>query len=128
MLRSLDPIYYLSKYRIIRINVFLFILMFSVYYGFYFFSPDMYGIDNSGNITNYGIVNIFYFNTMIHTHVAIGDITPKNWVLKIIVSLHIIIVFLTTCVSLVEDVNDVMDHEIRSISSRSQRSESVPLL
>lgn len=111
--------------------------MFCVYYGFYYFSPEIYGIDNSGSTTNYGIVDIFYFNTMIHTHVAIGDITPKDWILKIIVSLHIIIVFLTTCVSLVEDVNTVMEthvHEsvhgnsVGSIYVPSQRSESVPLL
>lgn len=102
-------------------------------------SPDIYSIDTNVNNTNYDIVNILYFSTMIHTHVAIGDITPKNWVLKLIISAHIIIVFLTTCISFVEDVNTVVDEheEVRSnnrnnvsisLFSNRSRTESTPLL
>lgn len=75
-----NPYYYISKYKIVRINILLFFLMFITYYCLFIFSPDI-----------------------LHTHVAIGDITPKNYILKLIVSFHIIIVFVTTCISLVED-------------------------
>lgn len=124
-------LYYITKYKIIRSNVILFVFMFFVYYLFYIFSPELYEIDNSSNMTNYGIVNIFYFNTMIHREVAIGDITPRNWVLKLIVSWHILLVPVVTGISLFEDIINVMDDrdiKIEEQSRQSLHSESIPLL
>lgn len=99
------------RYKAVRVNLLLFIGMLVAYYVLYTLKSDMFSIDNEYNNTNvnYDIVDIFYFTTMMHTHVAIGDITPSTWYLKIIVSLHVLVVWIMTYNSIIDD-NRIIDN------------------
>lgn len=127
--------YYITTYRVIRINVIVFFMMFIVYYSLFLINPLQFNIDNeqpnNSNGTsvqrNFGIVDILYFNTMIHTHAAIGDITPTNWGLKIIVIIHVITVYVTTCITIIDDThNHVMrNDDTRSAMGEEQENQSI---
>lgn len=64
---------------------------------------------------------------MIHTHTAIGDIIPGNWIVKIVVNLHVDTTYLMTLVSII-DVLVENRSETRSRNSRAVMSEHSPLL
>lgn len=99
--------------------------MFIIYLGLYWFNPKLFYIDEDKKISNYWLIDIFYFTSMIHTHVAIGDITPASWCTKLLVTIHIIIVFMTTCISLVDDIYDTVEEYAED--TRSRNSESYPI-
>lgn len=67
---------------------------------------------------------------MIHTHTAIGDITPGNWIVKIVVNLHVTTTYLMTLVSVIDDLDILVENrsETRSRNSRAVMSEHSPLL
>lgn len=109
MFRS--PLYYFFNYKIVRVNVILYTFMFFVYLALFHFKPKLFSIDTPKKDlgANFWIVDVMYFCTMIHTHVAIGDIVPVHWFSKLLVTAHILIVFGTTCISLVDDVYDTVE-------------------
>lgn len=104
-----NPFYYISNYKTVKFNVFLFVSMLAAYHILYLIDPTMYNIDNSPKKKNFWVIDIVYFTTMIHTHAAIGDITPGNYILKTIVTLHVILTYLMTFVSLASDISTVID-------------------
>ena len=43
---------------------------------------------------NGSILDSFYYTTATHTSIGFGDITPKNRIIRMITSLHMIMVFI----------------------------------
>jgi len=101
--------YYPLNYKIVRVNLIVFLIMLCIYTSLFFINQEyFFYIEEIKDATNFKLINSFYFTCMIHTHVAIGDIVPINWLSKVLVSLHIIIVFSTTSISLVDDFYDTV--------------------
>lgn len=94
----------LKEYRVLKINIFLYIIFTSIYIIMFYFDKKAFYYNKKINF-----VDMLYFATMMHTHVAIGDITPNADYAKIVVSIHIMTVFILTCMNIINDVNDDMN-------------------
>ena len=74
--------------------IFTFIIIFAIIY--YFLGKEHFYIKNSNSLK---WVECFYFLSSMQTLLGIGDITPKTYIAKIIVSLQAILTLAITIVS-----------------------------